>query len=254
MRKSFVISAAIGLSLSAYSYASVLMIDDFVSASPAAGWYVDMDDIAGAANVDKVSNISESGLAGIPGGSRDTTITAKTVNRNPYGWMNHSISAGISPTSSWDGRTGMMSMSTAWGGRGVLDLGYDANGSGMNLDLTGGTHVAATFWVDHLGLGTPSKLEFKLVDGDGTVVVLSKIWSAHVTVSDWLTVAMPLNLPVDFDITDVDSLEVTYVADDANDMAYDAIWFEGPTLVPEPTSLAFLLLGNVVLLRRRMRH
>jgi|GEM_PF-6673422 len=179
------------------------------------------------------------GLAGVLGGSRYGELNASTPT------LGSEVSANIT--------SGFMAYSTAFGTQAILDLNYDANGAGLNLNAS--THSAIA--IDLLGgdldasnPGRPVPFSITLTSGLGTAgetsVSLSNIFFSVDTYSiDLANYAL-----AGVDLTDIDSVHLNIDQSGAGLAAVDFLIGE-IAFVPAPGTAAILAFAGLTATRRR---
>ncbi len=183
---------------------------------------------------------TETGISGVVGGSRKTILYGSDTIPN----IANESKVIVSPYNAFSVSNGIKSYNT-------LDLVYDANGAGLNLDASSGTKFWANIYFDHLGNQKASKLSLTIVDGNANTSTVTK---------SWLNYTIPNPNPQDYvflfsDFTGIDfsniySITLSYGSDYGNDYEIYGIYSD---IVPEPSSIAALLggLGGLVALKRR---
>ncbi len=140
-------------------------------------------------------------------------------------------------------------------GASFFSLLYDANGAGLNADLSLGEELVVSWLPDHVGFGKNSWMAFTLTDGNGASYKSTEVWGTP----DWpdsydfLTTTFDLGDFADngVSLSNIRSIFFEYESDYANDAAFD---FLKVTTVPEPMSVALFMLGAGALgLRLRKR-
>lgn len=240
--------------------ASAVLIDDFTSTIyPDGYWTVDLGVNAGNP-IDQVDSqtIVETGLADVLGGTRKTeVITNPTTDTRGY-----TSNAGVSPAlftsdlGTWaPGSAGAFSMSSSFGGRAEFNMCYDANGAGLNADLSGGSKIAMSFDPDHFGHIAETVIEMKLSDGVNEAMV-SYSWDTYTLppVSGFYELdflfADFLADNADLDLTNIQSIKLHYLADHAHDVGIDYLMTDAAN-IPEPMTFVLLGAGGILFRSRK---
>jgi len=181
---------------------------------------------------------SETSLAGVLGGTRQTTginhddrVDVDLLSTSLYEYIALS-------TAGWDSDS-----------YGELKLLYNGGGGGggLNLNMSGWPSLGADFDPDHVGYQKATVMSFTLDDGLNSATV-SRSWTTYISpfprtlvtfnVSEF-TAANP-----SLDLSSIDSILFTFESDRAGDIAFYGI-------IPEPATLSLLALGGLALIRRR---
>jgi hypothetical protein len=197
------------------------------------GWYFS------PAQAGQPVTVSESGLAGVLGGTRFTTAQFTTAS------LGNSIGLDINAG-------GFEFLSTGAGSvYGWIKTLYNAGGAGLNANFSAETAIRTIFDPDHLAFGKDSIMKITLSDADSSFTV-EKRWRSP---QDY--VSQPGVQTVDFlfssfsgiDFNSIKSVEVFYEGDFSNDLAFHSV-----STVPIPAAAWLLCTGIVglVALKRKV--
>jgi len=242
MKRATMVAVVVSLVLAAGALADT--IDDFTS--PSAGWSMELGVEGGTTTV--VQTKVETGLAGVLGGSRSWTFTSAP---HTYTWSTGTWTtsggndAMVYPDGPWDGRMGFfISNGDSMNGECTLSVLYDADGAGLNLDFTQAGAIELDLNSDHFGYTFPTVISLTLADSSGSQTV-SKTYATYTASNVWSTESFALTSFNLIDLSDIQSLNLTYAKDAANDLAFDALRATG-TIIPEPATMALLALGGAL--------
>lgn len=128
---------------------------------------------------------------------------------------------------------------------------YDANGAGLNADMSGSTKITLDYDPDHVGFQRPNVISMTLEDSDSDSATVSYTYSVYANPPRTLLDFTFADFLTDNPALDIDSIEKVvfeYVSDSANDVAFYGITTDGP--VPEPATLLLLSMGGLWLRKR----
>ena len=224
MKNLAIVSTAIlfVVSLSVSCYASIIVLDSFNDS-----W-----ELYPSALGTTESQI-DSALADVIGGQRETDYTVYGSSRS---------GAGLEMA---DGSLIINGGKRNWN---VVSLMYDADGAGLNLDLSSYTELSLEISFEHVGLAKSTVFAVTLTDGYNTKTV-TKTWDIE---------QYNVNEPVIFLLSDFTGINLSSVQSLTLDMESD--WsgqFEMFELlvsdywIPEPATITLLSLGLILLIRVR---
>jgi len=215
-----------------------IYIDDFNEGWLAASFFDNGD----------YSSWKESGLSGVIGGTRDSyfSYTEKYLVDQGQVVLTDSL----------------IMYTDSIGSSIYTKLLYDANGLGLNLDLSKGSDIEVRWKGDHVGFGKPTTMAFTLTDSLTNSYKKSLIWDTYAVLpSDYLSSSFALNefASGGVQLANVKSILFEYDSDCAFDGRIDYLKVNVPQPpVPEPVSSALFLLGGGVfglgLLRKKERR
>jgi len=177
----------------------------------------------------------QTGLADVIGGARDLVVAASSMALPGI----DTVQAGVYPAA------GVFDYSSSAGADGSLHLLYDANGAGLNADLSGDVFLAVDFTHFDMAGGEPMVVVVAIESGLG-----SSLQFQTLTAPGPQTLTFPY---ADFvpsgqlDLASVQSIFVGFEPYQAVDFRLDAIRTE----VPEPGSFLLLAAAAGLALRRK---
>ena len=183
--------------------------------------------------IDEAETQIDTGLIDVLGGSRETIYTVYGSSRS---------GAGLEMADS---------SLIANGGRrnwSIVELTYDADGAGLNLDLSSYTKISLDISFEHVGLGRSTIFNVTLNDGENTKTV-TKTWDVE---------QYNVNKPVDFLLSDFAGIDLDSIQSLMINMESD--WsgqyevfelFASDELIPEPATIVLLSLGVLLFVRKR---
>lgn len=129
---------------------------------------------------------------------------------------------------------------------------YDANGTGLNADLSLYSEIVLSWEADHVGLNNDTSMSITLTDGTGGFHTSPITWrspedEAHDLI---LNTSWSLNdfVAAGVDISDIESIQWSGNSDASADDVYGSLM-----LVPEPSTFLLAGMGTVLLLLLRRR-
>ncbi len=230
------------------------VIDDFTTTDGTVSAYLGTP---ATPNIIDSQTFLETGLGDVLGGSRQTTFLShpRTYNYGSGPFTTNGSVSGQVWDGSYDGREGFLFLSSSYGGRAAFSLLYDANGAGLDADFSDGSAILVTFSPDHLGFDLPAVMTMTLSDGTNTASVV-KEWTNNYRPGGFIDVEFSFGQfqqqSPTLDFANIQSIQLDYLADSANDLSVDMIWTDSQ--VPEPATMAVLGLGGLAgVIRRRRR-
>lgn len=179
------------------------------------------------------------GLAGVLGGSRYGELNASTPT------LGSEVSVATF--------NGLLAYSTAFGTQAILDLNYNANGAGLNLNAASQTSINIDLIggdLDASNPGRPVPFSITLTSGLGTgsqtSVSLSNIFFSPDTYS--IDLANYANLGID--LTDIDAVHLNIDQSGAGLAAVDFVIGQ-IAIVPAPGTAGLFVLAGITATRRR---
>lgn len=206
------------------------VIDDFSDVQEPSQWPV-------VRNTLGTTNITESGLIGVLGGVRESSITADFLSTP--GLDNATVTAAPTPA-------GVLDFASTSGAEGSLGLRYDGNGS-LTADLSSEISINLEFLFFDLANTDPLTIEVTITDGGGD----SRSGSATLIVDGPQTVSLFIAAFVEnglgtTELTDIRSIDFDFDGALATDFRIDYI-----VTVPTPAVLPALGFGLLAMRRRR---
>jgi len=194
--------------------------------------------------VGTASDVIETGLSSVLGGSRITRLTAEDLGIDRLDELQVGVFA--SP--------GILSYSSSILADGKLELFYDGTTSGspagpsvgnLNVDLSGDAWIEIELLAFDLANGEPMDISITLADGDSTHVLLQSVTTFGR--QDVIFRFVDFSEFGSLDLSDIDSIAVNF------DPGFGADFRVGEirVAVPEPATLGLLLTGALFGLRRK---
>jgi hypothetical protein len=238
MKRSMIAAMSVVAVLAISSAAqATIIIDDFTS--PAGGWTLTTTTIGVPVTQ------SETGLAGVYGGSRDTVYTVGgMIGGTSWFGTSTSIEPGV-----W-----FLSNSTKSWSKGTLTYNGGGGAGGLNLNLTSGTQFSFDALFDHVGASKNSVLSLTLNDGLQAATV-SKVWTSVDPIPpapQTFSFAAFLSGNPSLNLSSIDSISVYLETDRAGD--YEIHVLSTDAVVPEPGTIALLATGLIGLLAYAWRR
>lgn len=227
----FIAPVALAIGASASSASAVIVIDDFSDIEEPSQWPVVLDTLGS-------TMVEETGLSGVAGGSRVSTITADAFVDPGVDDVEVTVAASI----------GRLDFASTAGAEGSLGLLYDSQGAGLNLDFSGEEQIVLPFLLFDSANNAPMPVTVSVTDGSGTTASLTRMLTtpgAQFVIFEF----DQFTRGITFDFADVDAIEIEFDAAMATDFRVGAI----STVIPAPGALAVFGLGLLGARRRRRR-
>jgi len=179
------------------------------------------------------------------GGVREIT---STVNFNPYGQTStFDLLTGFS----LDDIAGAVVFNSGIGVEHTGMINWDNNGAGLNLDAAGLGVVG--FELDFLQIDQMFEVSILLetFDTTGSSASLTRKIGPALAPTTFAFDMGDFSTVGSFDLSDVDSVTITFNSESVNTPSLDFILTEFRATVPSPASVALLGLGGLVAVRRR---
>jgi len=220
---------ALAVGFTASTVSADIVIDDFSDVDDPNPWPVVVDTV-GSTDVD------ETGLTGVIGGSRFSTITADSLDDPDIDDIQVTVAT----------NNGRLDFASSAGAEGSLSILYDNNGSGLSTDFSGEQHIVLPFLLFDSANNTPLDVTITMVDDEANSINLTR--SLNSPGSQLLVFEFDqFTRGSTFIFEEVDSIRIDFDGAIATDFRLGAI----DTVIPAPGALAVIGLGLFIGRRRR---
>jgi len=231
MKKLMLVSALVVLAVGLSANATIVL-DDFMTTNPAGGWGII------AATLGTPVTMSETGLSGVYGGTRDTSYTVYVSKTGASMDMGYGETAQNNGSSGWS--------------KAALTYNSGGGAGGLGLDLMSGTKFSVDRVFDHMGNLKNTVFSITLFDGVQTATV-SKIWTTYlysnVTVTEDFLFSSFLAQNAALNLSSIDTITLYLETDKAGDYLLTGGLYTDA--IPEPATIAILSLGGLLLRRKK---